>query len=203
MRALTFRFRAAGLLPAFLPLLLAAAGCDLFSTRDPEPPTGGSSTFTPATSPDLVLSNLEHAVAERNVGNYLRCLVDSVNSARAFAFIPTAAAAGRYPATFASWSVASERSAFSALVAVTPSGATSSLVLAGGFTVVAADSAVYEGTYSLTFPHGIAGTPETAHGTVQFILTPDRNSIWAITRWIDVPVESEPSWSDLKGRFAN
>lgn len=186
-----------------LPLLLAGQGCDLFSTRDPEPPTTSGDTFEPATSPELVFSNLAHAISEKNVVNYMRCFGDTLAGARPFSFTPTAAAAGQYAATFASWTLASERSAFAALVAATPESSTPVLSLSGSFTAIAADSAVYGGTYSLTFPHGIAGVPETVRGSAQFTLTADRNSIWGIVRWIDLPMNTEPSWSDLKGRFAN
>lgn len=192
-------------LPATLILLLAltAAGCDLFSTRDPEPPSSGSSTFVPPTSPDLVIANLENAVAEKSTENFLRCLVDTLNSSQRYVFIPTAAAAGRYVTTFAGWSLQSERAWFSALKAFSEADAPSSLALTGGFSVIAADSAIYEGEYDLSFRHGVSSVSENARGTLQFVMHTDRNSIWSITRWTDLPRGEETSWSEWKGRFAN
>ncbi len=190
-------------LPLIFFFVLTAAGCDLFSTRDPEPPSSGSSTFVPPTSPDLVLANLENAVAEKSTENYLRCLVDTLNSNQRYLFIPSASAAGRYAATFAEWSLQSERAWFSAMKAFSEADAPSSLSLNGSFSVIAADSAIYEGTYDLAFRHGVSSVSETVRGNLQFVLHTDRNSIWSISRWTDIPRDDETSWSEWKGRFAN
>lgn len=179
------------------------SGCGLFETRDPEPPTSGSSTFVPPTSPDLVLENLQNAVAEQSTENFLRCLVDTLNSDQRYEFIPTAASAGRYASTFASWSLQSERAWFAAMKAFAEDDASSSLVLAGEFSVIAADSAIYEGSYDFTFRHGVSNLAETVRGSLQFIMHSNRNSIWSITRWTDFPITDETSWSEWKGRFAN
>lgn len=186
-----------------LLLLITTAGCELFETRDPEPPSSGSSTFIPPTSVDLVLENLTNAIAEKNTENYLRCLVDTLSSDQRFEFIPTASAAGRYATTFVDWSLQSERAWFAAMKAFAEDDAPSNLVLNGAFSVITADSAVYEGGYDLTFRHGVSGVAETVRGTLQFILHTDRNSIWSISRWTDIPLNDETSWSEWKGRFAN
>jgi hypothetical protein len=188
---------------AALCLGLALAGCGLFSTREPEPPKAGGNTFVPPTTPDIVLTNMQHAVSEKDAANYLRCLPDTLNSSRTFSFAPSAAAAGRYVTTFLFWSLQSEKSYFSALVALTPSSSSSSLNITGGFSVITTDSAIYNGDYQLTFQHGLSGVPETVRGNLQFVLVTDRTSLWSIVRWIDNPIGSDPSWSDLKGRFAN
>jgi hypothetical protein len=187
----------------FLFLCLFVAACSLFETREPQKPTTGSSKFVPPTSPDLVLLNLQSAVSEMNTENYLRCLVDTLNSDRHFQFIPTTAAAGRYPTVFANWTLQSERSYFSSLKALTTGASQSSLLFSGSFTLIASDSALYNGDYTLTIPHGMTGIAETVHGNVQFTLSLNKNSFWNITSWSDTPVSSETSWSEWKGRFAN
>jgi len=189
------------LVPMMVPLLYC--GCDLFSTRDPEPPTSGSSTFTPPTSADLVIENLTNAIAEKNTENYMRCLVDTLNSGRSYAFIPTAEAAGRYSSTFSEWTLQSEKSYFSALIALTPASVATTLSLSGGFDLIAADSAIYNSDYQLTFPHGIVSIAETVRGNLQLVLATDRNSLWSIVRWTDNPISNEISWSEWKGRLAN
>jgi hypothetical protein len=188
---------------AITAAVFAFSGCGLFETRDPEPPASGSSTFVPPTTPDLVLSNLEFSVSEKNTENYIRCLTDTVNSGVRLMFIPTTAAAGRYASTFSDWTVQSERSYFAALVAFTGTSATSQLTLTGSFSVLASDSAVYDGSYDLLFRHGVAGVAENVKGNVQFVLRTDRSSIWSITRWTDIPQTDQTSWSEWKGRFAN
>lgn len=183
--------------------LVLVTGCGLFETREPEAPSSGSSTFVPPTAPAIVLDNLENAIAEKNSESYIRCLVDTLNSSRSFAFVPTATAAGRYAGTFASWSLQSERGWFAAVKAIAPEDAPSYLNLDGSFVVIAADSAVYEGRYEMTIRHGVSNISETVRGSLQFVLHTDRNSIWSITRWTDLPLADETSWSDWKGRFAN
>jgi hypothetical protein len=68
---------------------------------------------------------------------------------------------------------------------------------------VASDSAVYNGDYTLTIPHDVAGVAVTVRGNMQFTLSLNRNSFWDITRWVDSPIAGETSWSEWKGRFAN
>ncbi|MDH7516067.1 MAG: hypothetical protein QHI48_09360 [Bacteroidota bacterium] len=185
-----------------LVFLILGPGCDIFDTRNAEPPKSTASTFIPPTTPEFVLDNLRSAVAEKNEANYIRCLADTLNMDRRFEFVPTASAAARYSSVYASWSISSEKTYFSTLVALTPPTATSLLDLSGGFTLRTSDSAVYQGTYILTFPHGIGSAPETVQGNVQFTIASDRSSFWSIVRWIDSPSGTEPTWSDLKGRFA-
>ncbi|MFA6232611.1 MAG: hypothetical protein WC824_00310 [Bacteroidota bacterium] len=191
------------ILGAVLSAGLLCSACGLFETRDPEPPTSGSSTFVPPTSPDIVLSNLENAIAEKNTENYVRCLIDTLNSNRQFSFVPTSSAAGRYAPTFADWSLQSERAWFAAMKAFAPKDAASYLNLQGRFSVIAADSAIYEGSYEVVFQHGVANVSETVRGNLQFVMQIDRNSVWSITRWIDISLNDETSWSEWKGRFAN
>jgi len=183
--------------------VLLLQGCGLFDTRDAEAPNTGGSHFVPPTSPDIVIDNLEQAISEKNTENYMRCLPDTLSSDTRFVFIPTAAAAGRYPTSFLNWSLQSERSYFSALKAFTDPNSSSSLHLEGGFSVLAADSAIYEADYTVIFRHGVSDVPESVSGNLQFVLRPDRNFFWSITRWIDNPVSGNPSWSEWKGRFAN
>ncbi|MFZ1729517.1 MAG: hypothetical protein WBQ23_05955 [Bacteroidota bacterium] len=193
--------------PFFLAALLCSGlfsgGCGLFETRDPEPPTSGSSIFVPPTSPEIVLSNLENAISEKNTENYIRCLVDTLNSERRFVFLPTASASGRYASAFSDWTLQSERAWFSAIKAFAPKDAPSYLNLQGQFAVIAADSAIYEGSYELVFQHGVANVSETVRGNLQFVLHIDRNSVWSISRWNDISLNDETSWSEWKGRFAN
>ncbi|MAT40204.1 MAG: hypothetical protein CL946_11440 [Ectothiorhodospiraceae bacterium] len=186
-----------------LVLAIALAGCDIFETRDAEPPTVRGSSFVPPTTPSLALQNLQNAIAEKNLNDYLRCLVDTLSSDRHFEFIPTAGAAARYGSTFTDWNLRSEQTYFAAIVANTEDGDPSSLQLTGGFDITSSDSAIYNATYTLIFRHGVAGTPEEVTGTMLLTLATDRSNFWSIVRWTDLPDGTEPAWSDLKGRFAN
>ncbi len=184
-------------------ILLAAHGCGIFSTRNPEEPIAASDTYQPPVSPEIVLENLAASIRERNSNNYLRCLVDTVSSERRFRFIPTSDAAGRYASVFASWNLQSEQSYFQNIIAVTPADAQSSLALNGSFQVLTSDSSLYFADYILVVRHGLSGIPETYSGRLQFTLATDRNQFWSIVQWEDIEQAGKASWSDLKGRFSN
>ncbi len=67
--------------PALLTLLacsLAAAGCGLFDTAQPEAPTGPPPIPPSFIVPDSTLATLERAVETRSTSNYALCLTDSV-----------------------------------------------------------------------------------------------------------------------------
>ena len=59
--------------PALILCFVLVAGC---STRTPEAPDTGRSTYFPPTSPATVLSNLRYAVLEKNTENFMLCLSD-------------------------------------------------------------------------------------------------------------------------------
>jgi hypothetical protein len=184
--------------------LLGAAGCGLFDTRTPEPPNETHSNFLPPTSAEIVLQNFQAAIREKDASNYLRCFVDTLNSTRSYRYIPTATAAGKYASVFSNWTLQSERSYFTSLTTFVPQGTAPSLVLANGsFTGVSSDSATYFAEYTLTMPHGLTGIPETVRGNIQLVIAVNRNTFWEIVTWNDLQHNDEPSWSELKGRFAN
>jgi hypothetical protein len=183
--------------------LLLLASCDIFETRTPEKPSQGGSTFVPATSPDQVLANLKNAIAERNTQNYLRSFVDSLSSPRSFEFVPTSSAYARWPSVFSRWSLSAERTWFENAATLVPQSASSSLSLSGAFQYLGSDSAQYSADYLLVIPHGLESIPQSVLGNLQLFLATDRNKIWSIYRWIDTGFNSDPSWSDVKARFAN
>ncbi|MEM7039697.1 MAG: hypothetical protein AAF570_22175, partial [Bacteroidota bacterium] len=60
-------------------LFLAVALTACFETREVEPPSTASSDWVSPTDYTILLNNLERAVSQQNVQNYLRCFVqDSV-----------------------------------------------------------------------------------------------------------------------------
>lgn len=182
---------------------LFSANCGILETRDPQPPGQISSRFIPPTSATIVLDNLIGAIRERNTDNYIRCFVDSNFSSRRFVFVPTQEAQAQYFMVFRNWSLSAERAYFENLKSLTPSQATTSLLLTNGrFESLQSDSALYTSTYELIFPHSVSGVPQSAKGTLQFYLATDRNRLWMIYRWDDHKLGTNFSWSDLKGRFS-
>jgi len=184
-----------------LIVLIAAAGCDLLQTREPKQPSSSGSTFVPPTSADIVISNLQAAIREKNKENYLRCLVDTNFSARAFQFQPTTEAAARYATVFNNWTEASEELYFKNLSESRPTGFSQLDFFNPVFTQRPPDEVLFEAKYHLIFQHQNSSIPQEGRGNLQFSLVLDRRSIWSIYRWIDSRDTSEITWSDFKGTF--
>jgi hypothetical protein len=190
-----------GFLLAF-GLSLVLSSCGILDTRTPQPPAQTSSTFTPPTSPSMVIDNLINAIGERNTDNYIRCLADSNFSDRKFQFVPTQEALSKYALQFSTWSVSSEREYFENLKSQMPTTATALLFFSSqGFESVQSDSALFTGAYDLTFQHNKSGVPQEAKGTLQFYMATDRNKLWMIYRWVDLKTGNDFTWSELKGVF--
>jgi hypothetical protein len=185
---------AAGLSASLLMLLVCAAGCDIFQTRDPEPPTQSTSTFEPPVTPEAVLHNLTSAVRENNVDNYLRCFVDT--TFRPFDFVPSQ----DVRSNFSVWTLEDERRYFRSMGATIDG--TPLLTSAIQNTTFYADS-TYNVNYSLYFPHRDASAPKFVRGNMQLHLAIDAQGRWGIDQWRDnkLPSTADSTWSYLKFWF--
>lgn len=185
---------------------LTLAGC-LFVTRDPEPPDAGRSSFQPPTSAQVVVTNLQNAIREKNAENYAQCLIGSDGTGtRVYAFEPSAEAASRFAGVFVGWSVARERQAFVAMTARIPaSNAPSVRFFNDRFEVQLPDSAVYVADYTLRPNYNFAGAPSEFSGKLRLTVSVLPTGLWAISRWSDQldAQATTASWSILKAQFAN
>jgi hypothetical protein len=191
-------------------VLLHAQAC-IFVTRQPEPPDTRRSSFQPPTSSQIVLANFQAALREKNVENYIQCLVSddsatSLAATRRFVFEPSAEAAARFAGVFAIWNTAKERQAFLALTAsISPQSSPALQLLNSRFELLTPDSAVYVSDYLLRPNYQISGAPEEFSGTLRFTIASFPNGFWAISRWSDQAGAQSPAptWSVLKAQFAN
>jgi len=184
-------------------LLQIGSGCGLFAPRDPEPPTQSSQTFLPATDPLIVVSNLQSAIEQKSVPNYVQCLADPVQDIHPFLFIPSAEGAAQYGSLFRTWSIVEEQAYFQNLTTRTTPASISKLDLALKTSSLAADSAFLEYDYTLTFENTVQGFPSRASGNLQFALQRRSSNFWTIYRWTDSKTTSDISWSLFKGKFSN
>lgn len=189
---------------AGLLLIVVLLGCNIFETRDPEPPSQSSSSYVPATEPSLVFSNMSNAFRDLNSLNYVKSFADSSTSGRGFSFEPTPQAKVKYTGVFLLWNRQSEQQYFDNMRSRIQSGSTATLVFQSlSVQSLQSDSAQYEATYTLTVPHSVAAVSKAATGKAQFFLLADRSRNWVIWRWVDLPTgTSNAAWSDLKGEFA-
>ncbi len=178
-----------------LPLLVLAAGCDVFAPRTPEPPDTGSGPFVQPDTPDLVVQNLTESLATLNTTAYRRSL------GAGFRFTPTPAALSR-DAFWASWGLAEEEAYFRTLVAAAQPGATYSLRLADvGTPEIGEARYVLDASYVLTALHRRPDAPTVVQGRLRWTITRQDDGLWYLTDWTDEALGGAPSWSDLKAAF--
>ncbi len=170
------------------------SSCDIFQTRDPEPPSQSTSSFEPPVTPEIVLQNLQGAIRENNVDNYLRCFVDT--SFMPYEFFPSQDVS----ANFGIWTLEDERRYFRS-IGVNIDG-TPLLTISLQNTTFYADS-TYTMNYSLFFPHKDVGAPKFVKGNMQLHLVIDVQGRWAINQWKDNKLSgvSDSTWSYVKFWF--
>lgn len=184
-------------------ILIFYCGCGLFESRTVEPPTEVRSTFTQPTSPDIVLSNLNFAITEKNLDNYMRCFVDSGFSNKRFSFIPDAVSQTAYP-VFLNWTLNSERIYFSNLISFTNVSSPSNLFLSKINFNTGIDSAVIDSDYILVFNHDRQNIAKITKGRLRFVMSPDVRSLWSIHSWSDfIEENNDTTWSVLKANMFN
>ncbi len=187
---------------AVLAVLVAVtalyAGCDLFRTRDPQPPTAGSSNFETPTTYDKVLKNLVFAISDKNINNYLSCFVDT--TIRPYVFIAAEDARRGYPDVMNGWNLEGEQRYFTNLREATPGIPTLTLPDKPP-TFVSSDSVVYDLDYTLSWPHIRSGIPKVVQGTMRLSIGTDGKR-WAIYEWRDSKTTADSTWSYLKAVFS-
>ncbi|HCA43289.1 MAG TPA: hypothetical protein DEP28_08560 [Bacteroidetes bacterium] len=187
----------------FFILFLLIAGCGLFSTREVEPPIDPRSNFTPPTSPNLVMINLQFAIAEKNTNNYMKCFIDSAFAGTSFRYFADAPTELQFP-VLANWNINSERIYYTNLVSVTSTESSSNLFLSNDNLITSIDSAIYDADYLLVFNHNRQVTPKTTKGKLRFVLIPDSRNLWGIKDWYDFKnAPEDTTWSFLKASFVN
>ncbi len=186
-----------------ISVIVFIACANPFTTRDPEPPGQNPSTFIPPTTPEFVFINVQNAIRERNVENYIRSLVDTTRSSQRFAFVPDQGVAANHPGVFTSWGLADERRYLTNLLQATPADSGRSLLFTEVDRDEGASSAIIEQRYVLVIRHtrqrGIL--PSMFLGQSKFFLERNTTGDWAIYRWEDFSDGINSSWSELKALF--
>jgi hypothetical protein len=175
-------------------LIAAACSCNIFDTRDPEPPSSATSTFEPPVTPETVLRNFRGAIAENNPDNYLRCFTDT--SLRPYVFVPSADIRPNFPG----WSLTEEDRYFRGMGARLDGRSVLSDTIQ---TVNFFSDSTFTIRYALYVPHTDTRAPRYVQGSMLLHLAVDAQGRWAIDRWEDIRVPSLPdsTWSYLKFWF--
>ena len=179
----------------FLPILFSFTfvTCDIFQTRDPEPPTQSTSTHEPPVSADAVLRNFRFSLIEHNVVNYVNCFADT--SFRQYLFTPS-----NLSSAFSHWNLESERQYF--LNLGTPQVNVLPIVtLSVTDSLIASDSANYTMNYLFYYPHNRTDVSQIVRGNMRFSLGRNTQGFWYLYRWEDYRTTTDSTWSYLKANF--
>ena len=183
--------------------IIVICGCGLFDSRSVEPPSEPRSTYLQPASPDIVITNLNFAIAEKNLDNYLRCFTDSNFSQRRFRYFPDAISLSSYP-VFQTWSLTNERNYYSNLISFTNTNSSSNLFLSNTTFNSGIDSAIVDSDYIVIFDHNKQNVAKIAKGKLRFIMGVDSRSLWSVHGWYDfINQNNDTTWSVIKANFAN
>ena len=184
----------------FSILALICVSCDLFTTRDPEAPTTTGNNNVPATTIEILFSNLKSSLENKIQENYLACLVDTTYLNKKFKYTSSSGASSSYP-VLNGWNYDSERQYFKNLKAIAKSGQSISLALSNLNNTQLGDSAICQVDYLLSFQANDQTISGNYQGYAQFKVSRDSRNQWVIVEWADYKKENLQSWSELKGRL--
>jgi len=182
--------------------ILSLSGCDIFSIRDAETPTQPRSNLPQAFERETLIDNLVISYRDKSVFDYTNCFSDSIFTGKNFTFIASSEAASQYPALAQDWSLKSEEIYFKNIISASQD-VPITLILSNSNFSQQGDSVIYTASYSLTVPFTDPGVPQNYQGDLIFHIFRDNSLIWKIFYWQDFKSGDLPSWSELKGRFAN
>ncbi|MCX6165241.1 MAG: hypothetical protein NTU73_10360 [Ignavibacteriae bacterium] len=182
---------------------LLISGCGLFGLRDAETPTEPRSRFDPPITPDVVLGNLSNAVTDKDVNNYLQCIVDTSLTTKKFVYTADISSQIQYP-VFQNWQITNEKNYFFNLVSLTGLQNTSLLFYSDIISNTYSDSAVYDMEYFVRFDHPKTTVAKNLKGKLRFVMVINSRNLWAISRWTDFKsLDTDTTWSVLKANFSN
>ncbi len=175
-----------------------------FATREAEPPTEGRTSWQLPTDPMIVLQNMIAAMDEKNVENYMKCLVDSANL---FHFAPDQYQASTNAGIFEQWSLTHEQSYINKAFTSIPDDSSRSLKFSNVQRNEFPDSALIRADYTIEIDHILGPTyPTIGKGQADFVFI-RRYGYWMISRWVDFETKVDPtatrvpSWSTIKASF--
>ena len=182
----------------FILILFFFSGCDVLETRDAELPDTQRKSCLPATTPDLLFLNLENSLKEKILENYMANFVDNSFSQLPFIFIPSSESVASFPG-LATWDLQSEQQYFNNLIVGTKDNIPIILDLQNEIKSSMGDSAIYQYDYILSLTPNNENLSSSYRGNVKFNIYLDSRNQWVVSRWEDIKIGDNPTWSVLKG----
>ncbi|HDR05182.1 MAG TPA: hypothetical protein ENN84_08065 [Candidatus Marinimicrobia bacterium] len=189
---------------AILASLLLLAACDDFlGVRDPEPPIRTNPLhWTPATSPQILLTNMANAFQYREYETYMHCLADTTQSGQSYQFIPSAQSKVLYPGRFDGWNLSSELNYFQNFLSAVPADSQLYLILTEEEPYSeTGDTLNCQLLYEIRAGHTRSGIHREFQGRLTWRLVKNAANYWVICRWDDESLHQFSGWSELKALF--
>lgn len=177
-----------------LLVVVTTFGLGCFRTREVEPPVTTSSDWVSPTDYTILLSNLERAVGQRNVQNYLRCFRQEELD-----FQPSTPVLTGNEILWNDWSWQDEQAWFNNVIADLGLNSGNSLSLQQvDLQSFNSDSLRYIGDYELIMNHTDTSLTVQFRGQLEFLCKVNEFNEWEISRWTDYETRVDSSWSRLK-----
>ena len=180
-------------------LLISSVSCDIFETREAEPPDQQRSNYVPATSPEILIQNLIDSFADKDVVNYQNTFVTGLSN-RVFTFVPSSTALSRFQNIWPTWNIDAEVQYFNNMKTSVPDELPvllSGLSLSPESFSIFGDSLRYNSEYFISVPQ-INSEALIFQGNLELSMI-NVSTVWLVYFWKDNAIEDNPSWSDLKG----
>ncbi|UCH85225.1 MAG: hypothetical protein JSW50_05925 [Candidatus Latescibacterota bacterium] len=191
MRAI--RLKTFRLIPALALslVMLSTVGCDIFDTREPEPPGSGGTPWEPPTVPSIVFTNLTTGLEDLTGVNYEKSLGET------FKFVPMPADVDRLgPEVFADWTKSVEVDVTQRILAAASSVEVS--FINPEQTLDQDPFATFEAPYELIVTD-TQGKKETYKGRARFDMQ-RLSQGWHLIQWEDLEgVQGFATWGYLRG----
>lgn len=178
--------------------------CELFETREPQPPSTNQSSFRPPDTDEIVFENFKNAIAEANTDNYIRCFADGQTTEKKFEFIASTEWNLTFSGIFSNWTLENERQYFHNMGKPTPGQNSPKLFISNKNRYQSLpDTVIYQFDYKFYFPHQRIGIIDTVSGNMLLYITSKPTPKCFIFRWIDNKTTSDFTWSYWKAIFSN
>ncbi len=182
----------------------ALTGCDLFTTRAVESPSGSSGEgWILPTNPRAVIENLANSIGRRSDVDYMKSFTSEDIGMSQFNFYPDPQTQSNYPGKFDGWGNPHEQAFIQSLFS--PTNLPLDSIAEFNFEVeqetVLGDSSSINAYYELYLGHLREAVARRIDGRLEFYLLRGNDGGWYIQRWYDVRIGEQPCWSDLKAQF--
>jgi len=140
---------------------------------------------------------MQRSVSNANLQNYLRCFNND-----SLQFTPAASLFTNNEPIWLAWSIQDEQAYFNNMIAnLTVSSGNSLELKQTDLQNVNGDSLTYVGEYSLRINHNDSSLTTLFKGQIQLLVKLNEFNEWEISRWQDIELFKDSSWSELKLSF--